>query len=153
MKEVIKQYFLKNAGWLMLGPIFLFLVIFCIGMSLRTLFVPTALQEKYLSWESFIYLIFIYSTITLGFGLIYFLLMQDDTVIFHEHGTPYAGSTLEELQISFYFSGITMFSIGYGDVAPIGIGRMVAIIEGLIGYTIPASFVVRTVIDLRREHG
>lgn len=39
------------------------------------------------------------------------------------------------------------FSVGFGDVAPVGIGRLLAIIEALLGYTIPAAFVVRTFID------
>lgn len=136
----------------MLTYFFLFFIIFCIVMSLRTLFVPTALQEKYISWESFVYLLFIYSTILLGFGLIYFLFLQNGYEVFLENGQIVTSKGIfNSLQTSIYFSGITLFSIGYGDVSPLGIGRVIAIVEGLIGYTIPASFVVRTIIDLRRE--
>lgn len=52
------------------------------------------------------------------------------------------------LWTSLYLSAITLFSVGYGDVVPIGIGRPLVIIEALLGYTIPAAFVVRTFIDI-----
>lgn len=136
----------------MFGYIFLLFVIIIISMSLRTLFSPIPYQNKLLSWESFLYLIFIYSTIFLGFGLVYFIFIQNGYSVLLENGVK-VGGLLYSLQASFYFSGLTLFSVGYGDIAPIGIGRVVAIIEALIGYTIPASFVVRTVIDFRKERG
>ena len=64
----------------------LFIIFFIIVMSIRTLFVPLAIQEKFLSWESFIYLIFIYTTIFLGFGFIYFLLIQNGIAVLKEDG-------------------------------------------------------------------
>ncbi|WAA08782.1 ion channel [Fervidibacillus albus] len=131
----------------------LFLIVFIMAMSLRTLFLPNALQEKFISWQSFVYLLFIYSTLFLGFGLLYFLFMQIGFEILTENGETIKGRKVYELQTSFYFSGITLFSVGYGDVSPVGYGRLIAILEGMIGYTIPASFVVRTVIDFRRERG
>lgn len=143
------------AEWMwctLFGYICLFVIILIITMSLRTLFVPTALQEKFLSWESFLYLIFIYSTIFLGFGLVYFIFTQNGFTPFLENGKKVEGK-ISSLQTSFYFSGITLFSVGYGDIVPIGIGRIIAIIEALIGYTVPASFVVRTVVDFRKERG
>ncbi|WAA12938.1 potassium channel family protein [Fervidibacillus halotolerans] len=129
----------------------LFLIIFIIVMSLRTLFLPSALQEKYISWQSFVYLLFIYSTLFIGFGLIYFLLMQIGLEVLIENGQKIDSRKLYELQSSLYFSGVTLFSIGYGDLSPVGYGRFIAIMEGMIGYTIPASFVVRTVIDFRKD--
>jgi len=132
--------------------LFIFIVCFCIVMSLRTLFIPIALQDKFLSWENFIYLFFIFLTILIGFGLIYFILQENGLTVYIDHSeTP--KSFMTSLLTSFYFSGVTLFSIGYGDVSPIGIGRLLAILEGIIGYIIPASFVVRTVIDFRRERG
>lgn len=136
----------------MFGYIILLFIIIIISMSLRTLFSPIPLKDKFISWESFLYLIFIYSTIFLGFGLVYFILIQNGYSVLFENGGKVEG-LLYSLQASFYFSGLTLFSVGYGDIAPIGIGRVVAIIEALIGYTIPASFVVRTVIDFRKERG
>lgn len=36
----------------------------------------------------------------------------------------------------------TLFSIGYGDIVPIGLGKIIAIIEGLIGFLLPPAFIV-----------
>ncbi len=136
----------------MIPFLFLFLVILCIGMSLRTLFLPEAMIDKFLSWRSFVYLLFMYVTAVIGFGLIYFLLMQNGYAVLAETGTK-AGEPegLDLLFTCVYFSGITMFSIGYGDVVPLGIGRLIAVIEGLLGYAISASFVFRTVADIRKR--
>lgn len=137
----------------MLAIISIFIIIFIILMTLRTLFIPAALQDKFISWESFVYLLSIYATLFLGFGLIYFLLVQSGYPILKEDGKFIDTKIFHSLQTSFYFSGLTLFSVGYGDVTPVGIGRLIATIEALIGYTIPASFVVRTVIDFQRERG
>ncbi|HZG72269.1 MAG TPA: ion channel, partial [Chondromyces sp.] len=60
-------------------------------------------------------------------------------------------SLMDMLYFSFYFSGITLFSVGYGDIVPSGAGIWIALIEAWIGYTIPAAFVMRTVIDMKAE--
>jgi potassium channel LctB len=66
-------------------------------------------------------------------------------------GNRLDGTFYEQLKTSFYFSAMTMFSVGYGDIAPIGMGRMIATIQAFIGYTLPAAFVIRTVIDLEQK--
>jgi len=131
----------------------LILILGIIGMSLKNLFQPTPFQQRVLSWESFIYLLFMFFTIMLGFGLIYFLLLQNGNTIILEYGENYSGDVLDNLLTSLYLSAVTLFSLGYGDVTPIGVGRFIAVTEAMIGYTIPASYVVRTIIDFRRERG
>nr|WP_239454064.1 potassium channel family protein [Bacillus suaedaesalsae] len=64
---------------------------------------------------------------------------------------PELNGFLEIFGTSLYFSGLTLLSVGYGDITPIGIGRLFAIIEALLGYIIPAAFVVRTMIDYDRR--
>ena len=135
----------------MIAIIIILLVILIIGMSLRTLLFPTALQEKYISWQSFIYLLMVFTTIVIGFSLIYVILIRAELMTRFDNGVEINKDLQTTFFTSFYFSGVTLFSIGYGDVTPSGIGRMIAVIQGLIGYTIPAAFVVRTVIDIRRE--
>jgi potassium channel LctB len=44
-----------------------------------------------------------------------------------------------------YFSAATLFSVGYGDMYPVGIGKLFATFEAFIGYIMPAIFVMRTV--------
>lgn len=86
----------------------------------------------------------------IGFGLIYTLLQLNGVEVYNESEQIYDSSLhfIEMLQTGIYFSGITLFSVGFGDLAPIGFGRLIVVIEALIGYTIPAAFVARAVLDM-----
>ncbi len=116
-------------------------------MSLRTLFIPHKIRGKRVSLENFLYLAFIYVTVMIGFGLIYVLMEQNGTQVLRESEVAEGGTFFQRLETGFYFSAVTLFSVGYGDISPIGIGRMIAVLEALIGYTIPAAFVARAVFD------
>ncbi|MGZ4161854.1 MAG: ion channel [Neobacillus sp.] len=120
------------------------IVVFCIFMSLRTLFIPKTLRGKFASVENFLYLGLVYLTVIIGFGLIY--------LMFNLVGSPllvemYKHNRHNMFETSFYFSAMTLFSVGNGDVIPYGIGRIIAVTEALIGYTLPAAFVARAVFD------
>jgi potassium channel LctB len=125
----------------------LILIAFCILMSLRTLFIPHKIRGKRVSFENFLYLAFIYVTVMIGFGLIYVLMEQNGSRILLENAGAGGGTFFQRLETGFYFSAVTLFSVGYGDISPVGIGRMIAVLEALIGYTIPAAFVARAVFD------
>lgn len=131
--------------YFVMGIIFL-----SIGMSIRTLFIPNKIKGKHLSLENFMVLASIYATVMIGFGLIYFLLeIKGFDVLFG--GNFESNPVLSHMETSMYFSAITLFSVGYGDIAPIGIGRIIAVLEALIGYTIPAAFVARAVFDMEKK--
>ncbi|PLR71326.1 potassium channel family protein [Bacillus sp. UMB0728] len=125
----------------------LILIAFCVLMSLRTLFIPHKIRGKRVSFENFLYLAFIYVTVMIGFGLFYVLMEQNGTQVLRESAGAEGGTFFQRLETGFYFSAVTLFSVGYGDISPIGIGRMIAVLEALIGYTIPAAFVARAVFD------
>lgn len=125
------------------------LTIFFIVMSLRTLFVPYRLKEKWVSFENFIYLFFVYITIMIGFGLIYTLFQLNGFRVYLDSQTIVSPlNFFDTLLTGIYFSGITLFSVGFGDLIPVGLGRIIVVIEALIGYTIPAAFVARAVLDM-----
>jgi potassium channel LctB len=119
-------------------------VIFCIFMSIRTLFIPNAIKGKFVSIENALFLGSIYLTVILGFGLIYLLFELKGISLLVEvnHENNY-----NVFETSFYFSAMTLFSVGNGDVVPHGYGRIVAVVEALIGYTMPAAFVARALMD------
>lgn len=119
----------------------------CITMSLKTLFSPNRIKGKMLSLENFLVLAVVYITITLGFALIYLLFDIEGYPIVRDGLLNEGDGFLMKMESSFYFSAMTLFSVGYGDIYPIGIGRMIAVFEALIGYTIPAAFVARAVLD------
>lgn len=105
------------------------------------------------SFELFYTLIVIYAMVIAGFGMIYFLLsLQAEMLI--EIGQVQSYSVAEDMLRSIYFSGVTMLTIGYGDIIPVGPARMIAIIQALIGYLLPASFVLKLVqLNMQPESG
>nr|WP_308161945.1 potassium channel family protein [Bacillus sp. ISL-75] len=119
------------------------IVIFCIFMSLRTLFIPNTVKGKLVSIDNFLYLGSVYLTVIIGFGLIYLLFELIGMSLLIEVNNQ----NKNIFETSFYFSAMTLFSVGNGDVIPHGIGRILTVIEALIGYTLPAAFVARVVFD------
>ncbi|MEH7439419.1 ion channel [Neobacillus drentensis] len=120
------------------------IVIFCIFMSLRTLFIPNTLSGKFASVQNFLYLGSVYLTVIIGFGLIYLLFYLIGLPLLKEVNQDSQNNIFET---SFYFSAMTLFSVGNGDVLPNGVGRIIAVIEALIGYTLPAAFVAKVMLD------
>lgn len=120
------------------------IVIFCIFMSIRTLFIPNTIKGKFVSIENALFLGSIYLTVILGFGLIYLLFELKGISLLVEVNNQ---NNYNLFETSFYFSAMTLFSVGNGDVIPHGLGRMVAVVEALIGYTMPAAFVARALMD------
>ncbi|ALX48951.1 potassium channel family protein [Lentibacillus amyloliquefaciens] len=101
-------------------------------------------HEGQFSFEIFYTLLMIYLIVILGFGLIYFVLSMNH-ILLVEGGELREVSMFGSLIHSFYFSGVTLLTIGYGDITPIGIGRIIALIQALIGYVLPAAFVLKIV--------
>lgn len=97
-----------------------------------------------MSVENFLYLGSVYLTVILGFGLIYLLFDLIGMSVLVEMNQQTRHNMFET---SFYFSAMTLFSVGNGDVIPHGMGRLIAVTEALIGYTLPAAFVARAVLN------
>lgn len=102
------------------------------------------LKESSFSLEIFYTLLIVYSIVITGFALIYFVLSFEGIVLV-EYGELEDPGVIGSLIHSFYFSGVTLLTIGYGDIVPIGIGRLIALIEALIGYVLPTAFMLRLV--------
>src|SRR5699024_6989998 len=96
------------------------------------------------SIEIFYTLLIIYTIVIIGFGLIYFILSFQGVVLI-ESGNFEHMSVLNSLMRSIYFSGVTLLTIGYGDISPLGVVRFIALVEALIGYILPTAFVLRLV--------
>lgn len=139
-----------------LVPYFLLIVICLIMFHSLSSYVRFKVEQiqydklkRNISIEVFYTLIVIYLTIITGFGLIYFILSFDNVVLIDM--TAKEKSLLEKLTESLYFSGVTMMTIGYGDISPVHIGRIIAIIQALIGYILPTAFVLKIVQTNRSE--
>lgn len=118
-------------------------------MGGRNIYFKMKLKESRFSTEIFYALLVIYSIVITGFALIYFILSFQGIVLV-EHGELNQVSMMGSLIHSFYFSGVTLLTIGYGDIIPIGIGRFIALLEALLGYILPTAFVLR-LVQTRRD--
>ena len=123
------------------------LIVICIFSSMRLLFTPNKFKSARVSFENFLFLATIYATVMIGFGLMYLLLELNGLPVLNYSYESLGDNFFERLETGLYFSAVTLFSVGYGEIAPVGIGRFIAVSEALIGYTIPAAFVARTVLD------
>ena len=132
-------------------PIFLIgFIIVGLVSSIRSLLTTNQTRNQFVSIENVILLCLIYVTVLIGFGLIYTILDIHSSGILVESGIAITGSFRKKLEASMYFSAITLLSVGYGDITPIGVGRWIAVIEALLGYIMPMAFVVRTVINIEK---
>ncbi len=130
---------------------FIILIVVGIFMALKNLFTPMRWGNKEISFDNFIFLGCTYAVIMISFGLLFLLLELHGMHVILDSGAYLPDHFLKKLTTSMYLSAITLFSVGYGDVVPLGWGRIFVMIEAMIGYTIPAAFVVRTVIDYERK--
>ncbi|WP_067728786.1 potassium channel family protein [Oceanobacillus damuensis] len=135
----------------MVVPWILFLAVcFVVGKSLydfvrsKQINITFGMRESHFSTEIFVALLIIYIIVMFGYGMIYFILSFQGIVLV-ENGELRQVSILGSIIHSVYFSGVTLLTIGYGDITPIGIGRFIALTEALIGYVLPVAFVLKIV--------
>lgn len=55
------------------------------------------------------------------------------------------GMPVKSFGEAFYFSGLTFTTIGYGDITPVGLARLLAVLEGLFGIVLSSALVVSLV--------
>src|SRR5699024_841487 len=77
--------------------------------------------EKRFSLEVFYMFLVTYSIVIVGLGLIYFILSFEGMILIEGDGIQPAG-IVDSFMHSFYFGGVTLLTIGYGDITPVGIG-------------------------------
>lgn len=99
------------------------------------------MNKKMFVLEIFLTFMIVYSILIIGFGLIYFILSFSGDVFIDQQKTDDA--SLNRLLTSIYFSGVTLLTIGYGDVSPVGVVRFLAVIQAMLGYALPSLLVLR----------
>ncbi|MCD7036406.1 potassium channel family protein [Metabacillus sp. GX 13764] len=124
--------------------------VFCLYMSAK-ITVKAFQEQEFMSLEVILTVFLFYLSILIGFGMIYLLFLHGGLDILELNGVPAEGNYVELLYHSLYFSAITLFSVGYGEMVPVGIGRLVAVLEAMTGYILPVVIVARTVYGLERR--
>lgn len=90
-------------------------------------------------------LVILCGNIIIGFSFVYVILdiLDLGKIIEHHNDLFHGPGWLDNLTRTFYFSAITLLSVGYGDITPFGWSRAVAIVEALVGYILPAVITVQ----------
>ncbi|WP_163529389.1 two pore domain potassium channel family protein [Halobacillus ihumii] len=127
----------------MVSIVVAFFILLLIAGSLRQLFASLEVEHRTFSVEIFFALLLLYTIVMVGFGIIYATLSYQGIIIFAHTSGVFPTEWITELARGVYFSGVTLFTVGYGDFMPIGWGRFVAVIEALVGYTLPAAIVAK----------
>jgi potassium channel LctB len=127
--------------------IVIFTVVF---MSIKSIWTIQQKPHRYVSLENLLVLFLLYLTVLIGFGLVYTVLQINGYEVLLINGEVADKNFLKLIQDSLYFSATTLVTVGYGDIIPIGVGRWIAALEGLLGYILPATLIVRTVIDFEK---
>lgn len=120
--------------------VFCIFLIVCISI-LQYVLAVLYIETSYIALQAFFSLCMIYIIVIIGFSMIYFLIDLHQAIFVGRINMP--KHIIWQLYDMIYFSGVTMLTIGYGDIAPIGIGRMIAIIQALMGYVLPTAFVLK----------
>ncbi|WP_110943248.1 potassium channel family protein [Virgibacillus senegalensis] len=123
--------------WIIAG-----LIVWLLAGSLYSFISHKSYQRSYFSFEIFYTMIVLYLAVMLGFALLYFVLSFNGVVLI-EGDSLSKVAPLEALAHALYFSGVTLMTVGYGDIIPVGIGRVLALTEALIGYILPAAFFLK----------
>ena len=77
-----------------------------------------------------------------GFAFIYYLLSRDEIILVTSLESMTAvAPTWDNL---LYFSGVTLLSIGFGDILPLGLTRLFALLESAIGILLPSVFFLKS---------
>ncbi|WP_138420825.1 potassium channel family protein [Aquibacillus sediminis] len=126
----------------MVATVSVILIFILLGISLYSFVFEKSYQRSYFSYEIFYTLILVYFIVLISFGLLYFVLSFNGVILI-EGGVLQDISALESLSHSLYFSGVTLMTVGYGDITPIGWGRLLALIEAMIGYILPTAFFLK----------
>lgn len=132
----------------MLYLFFVLIIIVAIYISFSNVFASESRSMPYVSKETLILLLLIYLTLLISFGLLYTVFHFEGVPVLEENGVVISGGYFTIFTHSVYFSAITILTVGYGDITPIGIGRVIAMAEALIGFVMPAAFVVRVVLHM-----
>jgi potassium channel LctB len=118
-------------------------------LSIKVILRHPVIKDRVIPFSNLLALFFIYITIITGFGLMYLSLTILGLPVLTESNQLLNNTFLEMLQSTIYFSAVTLLSVGYGDITPVGLGRWVATFEALIGYILPAIFVLSSFTDNR----
>ncbi|WP_134703414.1 ion channel [Ammoniphilus sp. YIM 78166] len=105
-------------------------------------------QKGKIIFSNLVVISLIYVLVAFFFSIAYMILdyYELGPIIDHNSSANHQQQPLDRFTRSLYFSFITLYSVGYGDVTPFGLSKAVAILEATIGYLLPPAIIIRYLI-------
>jgi hypothetical protein len=88
----------------------------------------------------------IFFLIVSGFSTLYFIV----GIISPDNGLRFSEAAVKNFSDCLYFSVITITTLGYGDLTPIGLSRLIAAMEAVFGLTY-VGYAISQVVSYRQE--
>ncbi|KMJ58384.1 metal transporter [Bacillus sp. LL01] len=122
----------------MLSSALIGLTIIFILINLFYFFTNKTYKKSYANSALFLKLFFVMTALTFGFAVLYYLLSSGEVIL---RVSDINGDQASEDFLTFlYFSGVTMLSVGYGDLIPVGSARFFALIQASLGLLLPTAY-------------
>lgn len=121
----------------MIPAILMAITMLFILVNLYYFFTNKTFKKSYFSSALFYKLFYTMLGLTIGFAVLYYALSSYGTVLVINDptGEPADHNFLEYL----YFSGVTMLSVGYGDLVPVGSARLFSLLQASLGVLLPTA--------------
>lgn len=90
----------------------------------------------------------LYFIIAAAFSAIYIILDYAELgfILDHYSSIPHQKQLIDVITRSFYFSFITLFAVGYGDMTPFGLSKAVSMIQAFVGFILPYAILLNYII-------
>ncbi|GGM38856.1 LCTB protein [Paraliobacillus quinghaiensis] len=110
-------------------------------INLYYFFTNKTYKKSYFSTALFLKLFFVLTGITISFAVLYYALSLQEVILVEtitkkQPANHSFGNLL-------YFSGVTILSIGYGDLIPVGPARFFSLFEAAIGVLLPTAYFIK----------
>lgn len=125
-----------------MNTILLTVALLFVGLNVYTFFRRQTYRQTGFDARLFSHLFISLLGVMIGFALIYYALSRDGVILVTSLETMTAAEP--SWQNLLYFSGVTLLSIGFGDLLPIGPARLFALLEAAIGVLLPTAFFVKS---------
>lgn len=105
-------------------------------------------KRKTVIFYNIIILFNLYFIIAAAFSVIYMVLEYAGLGFIADHysSAVHQKQFIDIITRSLYFSFITLFAVGYGDMTPFGLSKAVSMIQAFVGFILPYAIILNYVI-------
>ncbi|MCR6097963.1 two pore domain potassium channel family protein [Salipaludibacillus agaradhaerens] len=129
----------------MLSTILIILTVLFLLVNVLSFFLEKSYRKSFYDSALLTKLFLILSGLTVGFACLYYLLSLEKPILKVNDPTD------EVAEVTFldalYFSGVTMLSVGYGDLVPIGSARFFSLVQAALGLLLPTVYFVKALTE------